>query len=280
MGGPVFGSKVRLAPATADLVQIGFARLQAAFYRFVSPSCQQGVAMKVHSIGERFLLVFWLVLIAIPVVGQEAGITAVAPTDVSHLELGDDYQVVVRRDGAEARFSGRLVQMTHEWLVLRMVSECRNEQGVPVLSKVPYVKRHFRNVGIGRTTTDRWVPRAATTVVGRLIHEDKEDFQQLATTQPTWEQVTRVEYAEAGEIAHCSGPLTLEGTTLHGMKLVCEEMETPLPILGQLPGFGNLFTTTEVELREETRELALESVLVVEEPLRIVGPESVALELE
>jgi general secretion pathway protein D len=30
--------------------------------------------------------------------------------------------------------------------------EARNEFGPPVLSKIPYVNRMFKNVGIGRTT--------------------------------------------------------------------------------------------------------------------------------
>ena len=36
---------------------------------------------------------------------------------------------------------------------IKRLSEGRNEFGVPMLSKLPYINRLFRNVGIGRTTT-------------------------------------------------------------------------------------------------------------------------------
>ena len=35
---------------------------------------------------------------------------------------------------------------------IKRLSEGRNERGVPLLSKMPYVNRLFRNVGIGRET--------------------------------------------------------------------------------------------------------------------------------
>ena len=35
---------------------------------------------------------------------------------------------------------------------IKRLNEGRNEIGVPLLSKVPYVNRLFRNVGIGRST--------------------------------------------------------------------------------------------------------------------------------
>jgi general secretion pathway protein D len=35
---------------------------------------------------------------------------------------------------------------------IKRLSESRNESGVPLLSKLPYIDRLFRNVGIGRQT--------------------------------------------------------------------------------------------------------------------------------
>ncbi len=35
---------------------------------------------------------------------------------------------------------------------IKRLSEGRNERGVPMLSKIPYINRLFKNVGIGRET--------------------------------------------------------------------------------------------------------------------------------
>src|SRR5690606_6839812 len=118
-------------------------------------------------------LMVCLFAMAVPAHGEESEAPGTESTDVRHLKLGDGYEVVVRREGVEKRYSGRLVQMTGEWLVLRSVSEGRNEQGVPLLSKAPYYGRLFRNVGIGRVAIDRWVPRDSATIVGRSIADDE-----------------------------------------------------------------------------------------------------------
>jgi hypothetical protein len=209
------------------------------------------------------LLVMLLALVASPAGAAEP---AAESTDVRHLELGDGYEVVVRREGVEARYSGKLIQMTDEWLVLRTLSEGRNEYGVPIVSKVPYAGRLFRNVGIGRATTDRWIPRAAATVVGRSLADQPGEMVKLMADQPNWEQVYRVEFAEAGEAHDHSGEITLEGSTLHYTVGIGHEVDVPMPLLGQLPGVGPLFTTRETVFRAEGREVPIGSVLSVVEP--------------
>lgn len=54
---------------------------------------------------------------------------------------------------------------------IKRLSEGRNEQGVPMLSKLPYINRLFRNVGIGRDTQSLMLmvtPRI-------IIHEEQEE---------------------------------------------------------------------------------------------------------
>ena len=53
---------------------------------------------------------------------------------------------------------------------IKRLSEGRNEQGVPVLSKVPYINRLFRNVGIGRETTSLMMM-----VTPRIIIQEEEE---------------------------------------------------------------------------------------------------------
>ena len=54
--------------------------------------------------------------------------------------------------------------------VIKRLNEGRSEFGVPLLSKVPYVNRLFRNVGIGRTTDSLMMM-----VTPRIIIQEEEE---------------------------------------------------------------------------------------------------------
>ena len=54
---------------------------------------------------------------------------------------------------------------------IKRLSEGRNEFGVPVLSKVPYVNRLFKNVGIGRSTSSLMMM-----VTPRIIIQEEEEL--------------------------------------------------------------------------------------------------------
>ncbi len=53
---------------------------------------------------------------------------------------------------------------------IKRLSEGRNERGVPVLSKIPYINRLFKNVGIGRTTSSLMMM-----VTPRIIIQEEEE---------------------------------------------------------------------------------------------------------
>jgi general secretion pathway protein D len=53
---------------------------------------------------------------------------------------------------------------------IKRLSEGRNEFGVPILSKVPYVNRLFKNVGIGRETQSLMMM-----VTPRIIIQEEEE---------------------------------------------------------------------------------------------------------
>ena len=53
---------------------------------------------------------------------------------------------------------------------IKRLSEGRNEFGVPILSKVPYINRLFKNVGIGRETQSLMMM-----VTPRIIIQEEEE---------------------------------------------------------------------------------------------------------
>ena len=62
---------------------------------------------------------------------------------------------------------------------LKRLSEARNEYGTPILSKIPYINRLFRNTGYGRETTSLLMM-----ITPRIVIQEEEE--QLQTTfRPT-----------------------------------------------------------------------------------------------
>ncbi len=53
---------------------------------------------------------------------------------------------------------------------IKRLSEGRNEYGVPILDKIPYLNRLFKNVGIGRDTSSLMMM-----VTPRIIIQEEEE---------------------------------------------------------------------------------------------------------
>ena len=62
---------------------------------------------------------------------------------------------------------------------IKRLSEGRNEFGVPLLNKLPYINRLFRNVGIGRETQSLMMM-----VTPRIIIQEEEEEKLGIETQP------------------------------------------------------------------------------------------------
>jgi general secretion pathway protein D len=62
---------------------------------------------------------------------------------------------------------------------IKRLREGRNERSVPIVSRIPYVNRLFRNVGIGRETQSLMLM-----VTPRIIIEEEEEEKLLGTIQP------------------------------------------------------------------------------------------------
>jgi len=62
---------------------------------------------------------------------------------------------------------------------IKRLREGRNEFGVPILSKIPYINRLFKNVGLGRTTDSLMLM-----VTPRIIIQEEEEERLLGTREP------------------------------------------------------------------------------------------------
>ncbi len=63
---------------------------------------------------------------------------------------------------------------------VKRLSEGRNEFGVPILNKLPYVNRLFKNVGIGRQSESLMMM-----VTPRIIIQEEEEYNLTGQTPPT-----------------------------------------------------------------------------------------------
>jgi general secretion pathway protein D len=62
---------------------------------------------------------------------------------------------------------------------IKRLREGRNEFGVPILSKIPYINRLFKNVGLGRTTDSLMLM-----VTPRIIIQEEEEEKLLGESRP------------------------------------------------------------------------------------------------
>ncbi len=62
---------------------------------------------------------------------------------------------------------------------IKRLREGRNEYGVPILSKIPYINRLFKNVGLGRTTDSLMLM-----VTPRIIIQEEEEEKLMGTSRP------------------------------------------------------------------------------------------------
>lgn len=219
--------------------------------------------MSARAVRLTSALLFVFALVATPAPCEEP----IASTDVRHLELGDRYEVVVRRDDVEQRYSGQLVQKTDEWLVLRFLSEPHPEPCLLVVSNPSSSRWGDDEERLGCTTYECWIPRSVATIVGRSLVADKTEFKPVTSDKPDWNLVQRVDFAEGGKLGHHQGSFRVEDQTLRCLALSLHEQATPWPVLGHLPGLGQLCSTSELELVESEHQVPLESVLSFQVPM-------------
>ncbi|WP_197442404.1 general secretion pathway protein GspD [Lignipirellula cremea] len=118
---------------------------------------------------------------------QEFTFTGKTSTSTGEAVIGSDGNVLTR-DGVTVTTEGTTVQLPQFNFTtvtttvsvpdggtvlmggIKRLSEGRNESGVPLLSKLPYINRLFKNVGIGRTTQSLMMM-----VTPRIIIQEEEE---------------------------------------------------------------------------------------------------------
>jgi hypothetical protein len=206
--------------------------------------------------------------------------------------IGDWYKIRAKRRGASAQCSGTLVKANEQWIVLRTISEGRNEFAVPVVSKVPVVGRLFKNVGIGRIDENTWIPRDAAAIEEQTTVAQQVELAEAVVQASTFsaeEKMNLVKTAQARAIAQAptgdeppkgrlcqldlaggkgaeqdSGDvvaITDEAISLMVTRNVA--VTTRLPLVGELPLVGGAFSRTTTEVRKERRQIDRANVLCV-----------------
>jgi general secretion pathway protein D len=122
--------------------------------------------------------------------GSASSTTTSASTGTTDNTTGRANQTVTSREGTTVQLP-TLSQVSVSTTVsvpdggtvllggVKRLSEGRNEFGVPILSKLPYINRLFRNVGIGRTTQSLMMM-----VTPRIIIQEEEEFNLTGQNPP------------------------------------------------------------------------------------------------
>ncbi|MDA1231207.1 MAG: hypothetical protein O2856_10570 [Planctomycetota bacterium] len=118
--------------------------------------------------------------------------TSVPALDPKQLKAGQHIQILTggtpMTDFPEfivlpTKMAGSVKEVGPDRVVLQdvlMVNESRSQQGVPIVSKVPYVSRLFKNTGVGRVSTA--IPGELTIELSRILHASEltaEEFEAM-----------------------------------------------------------------------------------------------------
>ncbi len=87
-------------------------------------------------------------------------ISGVRPTEVAALPPGSKVEILWELENHRTRTVGEVLHASPQGIALMNTRiEARHEQGTPVMSKVPYVNRLFKNTGVGiQAVPVHWVP--------------------------------------------------------------------------------------------------------------------------
>jgi hypothetical protein len=186
-------------------------------------------------------------------------------THIEHLVVGDGYFIQVEQHGVQQVLSGNFAKQTDHWIVLHQLSEGRNETGVPVVSKFPYVNRLFKNVGIGRTDELLWIPRDAATIRGRIRAINPASAEAPISDEPSTRTLCRVIFVgDDHKVAEHEGKI--EKIANDQLTLSADEtvsFEVRKPGWSNLPLVGGYFVNTRTETREAHSQFARSDILCI-----------------
>jgi hypothetical protein len=183
---------------------------------------------------------------------------------IDRLVIGDQYTIAVKRNDLEKQYAGELVKANDHWIVLRNVREERTEFGVPILSKVPYVNRMFKNVGIGRNSDILWLPREFAAIKGRTRSINRDNEPTDLSSLPHRRRHCTLDYFDNDKLVECQG--TLKKSTNEHFTIVeerYEEVVQGVPYAKNMPYVGSLFRRTVTRRSEIVHELDRDDILCI-----------------
>jgi hypothetical protein len=123
----------------------------------------------------------------------------------------------------------------------------------------------FKNVGIGRTEQDIWIPREATMIRGRIRAVKPEPMEPPSGDDPSPQTVCRIIFVEDDhKAAEQEGKLEMiadDQLTLVASETVSTEVRKPA--WSNLPLVGGYFVSTRSETRETHPQFARGDILCV-----------------
>jgi len=194
-------------------------------------------------------------------VAQEA-----APS-TGELVLGAAYTIECGVGSARQTCEGQLCLASDDWLVLETVRPGRTERASPV-ARAPIANRYFKNVGIGRSTTRKWIPRSAAASVQQVERPDGSEPSADEQRQPPKLEVGEravVTWLSAGKLATDVGYLvTIDKRELLLDQRLRETHVEAVPGLSSLPLVGTLFRRSVVSHKRVEQQIPLSQVLLIE----------------
>jgi hypothetical protein len=186
-------------------------------------------------------------------------------TRIEHLVVGDGYHIQVERHGVQDVVSGNFAKETDRWIVLHLLSEGRNERGVPVLSSLPLVGRRFKTISFGRTDEEIWIPRDAATIRGRIRAVKPNPTDAPSGDDPSPQAACWVVFVgDDHKVAEREGKI--EKFADDQLTLTASEtfsFEVRKPGWSNLPLVGGYFVNTRTETRETHPQFARGDILCV-----------------
>lgn len=225
--------------------------------------------MSLLQANVRLVAIMSVMLLIAPASARAAD--ADADNRIDQLVVGDWYRIRFERHDVQQEFNGDLAKVTGHWIVLHTLSEGRNERGVPVASKFPYVNRLFKNVGIGQTHEFVWIPCEAATIRGRLLAANPPSFDPPSEDDPTPGSAYEVSFIGTDhKVAEQAGKLkAISADRLTLLESESVSVEIRKPGWSNLPVVGGYFIDTRKETLESLHDIARGDLICIR--IRVPG---------
>jgi hypothetical protein len=182
---------------------------------------------------------------------------------VRELIVGDWYTIDVEVGPVRERLEGDFAKANDRWIVLRRISEGRNDVVVPVSEKAPLVTTN--KTFVAQQTEYLWIPRPSAMIVAHTAAVKRVPIEDVLAEGPKPGTSCRVMAARDQKSAISSGrlvELTNDKAVLESLRRVNEKRL--IPYLGELPLVGRAFFTGTKSYDQIVRdELRLKDVLCI-----------------